>query len=117
MVKRRIAEFGGQDGYSASLMQRITSGDLKQYTDSWISGHAYNEFNGNGKSLAVIDWATDSNGLNCEGIYNPNQINRKWCGSRTMTTLPKTFQRTTTKMWRPLLTCSWQRPDTAWQIC
>ena len=54
MVKRRIAEFGGQDGYSASLMQRITSGDLKQYTDSWISGHAYNDLRGNGNSLRTV---------------------------------------------------------------
>ncbi|KAH6562466.1 hypothetical protein BASA61_002317 [Batrachochytrium salamandrivorans] len=60
---------GSSTQYADSLVQRIQTGDFKSKTPGWISVYPYTARNHNNNSLAAIDWATDSDELDCSVVW------------------------------------------------
>jgi S1/P1 Nuclease len=63
---KRIAENGGQASYTAYLLKQISNGAYRAQARSWVSAYPIDELNDNGNSKGVVDWAKDSDRLNCE---------------------------------------------------
>lgn len=78
MVTTRMEELGGQEQYSDYLVKQIRTGSYESLASSWISLHSIDELSPLGNSKAAIDYATDSDILDCDGVWdgydsNPHQ--------------------------------------------
>ncbi|KAJ1342784.1 hypothetical protein BSLG_002603 [Batrachochytrium salamandrivorans] len=78
-VKRMREDYGGSvQTYAKYLVDQIKSGKYKTASKSWVSKHTIKKRNSNGNSLAAVDWATDSDKLDCTAVWpaydaDPNQ--------------------------------------------
>lgn len=77
VVKRMKEVASNQDAYASYLVKKIQSGTYRASSSKWVSTHQIGEKNHNGNFLAVIDWATDSDTLNCAVVWGPFDQNPK----------------------------------------
>lgn len=71
ILRKRMVELGllTEEKFASYLLSKIKNGQF--ITKKWISIHPIMSVNHNMNSLAVIDWATDSDALNCEKVWGP----------------------------------------------
>ncbi|KAL2917858.1 hypothetical protein HK105_202731 [Polyrhizophydium stewartii] len=68
--KRISDDFNGdQSSYASFLVQQIQSGSYKKQAAKWISRYGVADKSSLGNSLAAIDWATDSDALDCSIVW------------------------------------------------
>jgi hypothetical protein len=91
--------------YTSFLFKQITNGAYRAQARSWISAYPIDELNSNGNSKGIVDWATDSDRLNCDVVASDCRLS----GESTIPMRPRILARLITMPLRVLLTCSWPR--------
>ena len=70
MIQKRVLDFHNSTSeYAAYLVQHIKQGQYLKSLDSWVSSHSIQEKNHNGNALFAIDWAVDSDKIDCEQVW------------------------------------------------
>lgn len=71
IIRKRMAEFGGAEGYLAFLDSKLNDGVYKYQSINWISSQkSFMDTNSNGNSPLFVEWATESDRINCDTVWS-----------------------------------------------